>query len=93
MIALGRPDAAAYLAALELELSDLASDEREDLLEEVEASLLEIDDDPVARLGSPERFAAESTEEMQDAELHDTTAVSVPQVGHSLWIRPSPSQL
>ena len=62
MSAIGTPDAAAYLAALEHELSDLASDEREDLLEEVEASLLEIDEDPVARLGSPARFAAELRE-------------------------------
>ena len=37
-----------YLQALERELADLAPDERADLLEEVEASLFELDDDPVA---------------------------------------------
>jgi uncharacterized membrane protein len=59
MSAIGTPDVAAYLAALERELADLAADERDDLLEEVEASLLEIDEDPVACLGPPARFAAE----------------------------------
>ncbi len=51
--------AAAYLAALARELADLPADERAELLEEVEASLVEAGDDPVARLGSPARFAAE----------------------------------
>jgi hypothetical protein len=56
MSAIGTPDIAAYLAALELELADLAAGERSDQLEEVEASLLEIEEDPVARLGPPSRF-------------------------------------
>jgi uncharacterized membrane protein len=59
MSAIGTPDVAAHLAALERELGDLAADERDDLLEEVEASLLEIEEDPIARLGPPARFAAE----------------------------------
>ena len=59
MSAIGAPD---YLQALERELADLAPDERADLLEEVEASLLELDDDPVARLGPPAQFAAELRE-------------------------------
>ena len=59
MSAIGAPD---YLQALEHELADLAPDERADLLEEVEASLLELDDDPVARLGPPAQFAAELRE-------------------------------
>ena len=59
MSAIGAPD---YLQALERELADLAPDERADLLEEVEASLLELDDDPVARLGPPSQFAAELRE-------------------------------
>jgi HAAS domain-containing protein len=51
--------AAAYLAALERELADLPADERAELLEEIEASLLEAGDDPEATLGTPARFAAE----------------------------------
>jgi hypothetical protein len=51
--------AAAYLAGLERELADIPPDERADLLEEVEASLIEAGEDPVARLGTPARFAAE----------------------------------
>jgi hypothetical protein len=51
--------AAAYLAALERELADLPADERAELLEEVEASLLAAGDDPEATLGTPARFAAE----------------------------------
>jgi hypothetical protein len=47
-----------YLEALDRELKDLAPDERADLLDEVQASLEEIDD-PELRLGPPERFAAE----------------------------------
>src|SRR3954470_3856846 len=53
------PAAAAYLAQLERELADMPAEERVDLLEEVEASLLEGGDEPVARLGTPTRFAAE----------------------------------
>jgi hypothetical protein len=59
MSAIGAPD---YLHALERELADLAPDERADLLEEVEASLLELEEDPVARLGPPAQFAAELRE-------------------------------
>jgi hypothetical protein len=53
------PAAAAYLAELERELADIPHEERADLLEEVEASLVEAGDDPVADLGTPARFAAE----------------------------------
>jgi len=58
-----RPDVAAYLAAVRSELADLRADERDDLLAEVEASLLdaaEESDAPIAaRLGPPADFAAE----------------------------------
>jgi hypothetical protein len=53
------PAAAAYLAELERELADIPHEERADLLEEVEASLVDAGDDPVAHLGTPARFAAE----------------------------------
>src|SRR4051794_24762538 len=53
------PEAAAYLEALERELADIPAEERADLLEEVEASLVEAGDEPMARLGTPARFAAE----------------------------------
>ncbi len=56
MSVIGAPD---YLQELERELADLAPDERADLLQEVEASLLELEDDPAARFGPPARFAAE----------------------------------
>jgi len=51
----------AYLAELRAELADLASDERDDLLAEVEASLLEsAGDEPLAaQFGSPAAFAAD----------------------------------
>jgi uncharacterized membrane protein len=54
-------DAAAYLEALRGALADLPADERDGLLVDVEASLIESgDDEPVAtRLGPPARFAAE----------------------------------
>ena len=57
------PEVAGYLAAVREALSDLAPQERDDLLVEVEASLLETaseSDAPIsARLGPPEEFAAE----------------------------------
>jgi uncharacterized membrane protein len=49
------PEAAAYISRLEREPADLPPDERADLLEEVEASLLEGEQE----LGDPARFAAE----------------------------------
>lgn len=51
----------AYLAQLRAELADLAPDERDDLLAEVEASLLEsAGDEPLAaQLGPPAAFAAD----------------------------------
>ncbi len=52
----------AYLAAVRSSLSDLAEDERADLLAEVEASLVEAageGDRPINSLGPPEEFAAE----------------------------------
>jgi hypothetical protein len=58
-----RPDVEAYLAAVRDELADLRPEERDDLLGEVEASLLdaaEESDAPIAaRLGPPADFAAE----------------------------------
>ena len=57
------PNVEAYLAALRAELSDLAPEERDDLLAEVEPSLLEASadgDEPIAgRLGAPADFAAD----------------------------------
>ena len=58
-----RHDVEAYLAAVRDELADLRPEERDDLLAEVEASLLdaaEESDAPIAaRVGSPVDFAAE----------------------------------
>jgi hypothetical protein len=57
------PNVAAYLDALRTELADLAPEERDDLLSEVEPSLLEAaadGDEPLAaRLGPPAHFAAD----------------------------------
>jgi hypothetical protein len=56
------PDVAAYLAAVRASLSDLPDAERDDLVSEVEASLVESIEEgtPIAaRLGPPEEFAAE----------------------------------
>ena len=57
------PNVEVYLEALRAELSDLAAEEREDLLSEVEPSLLEAaadGDDPIAaRLGPAADFAAD----------------------------------
>jgi hypothetical protein len=57
------PNVEGYLAALRAELSDLAPEERDDLLAEVEPSLLEAaadGDEPIAgRLGAPADFAAD----------------------------------
>ena len=53
MSAIGAPDAR---KALEHELAGRAPEERADLLEEVEASLLEIGGDPIARFGTSARF-------------------------------------
>jgi HAAS domain-containing protein len=57
------PELEAYLAAVRATLADLAPEERDDLLGEVQAALLEAageGDGPIAaRLGPPEEFAAE----------------------------------
>src|SRR5918999_326800 len=57
------PNVAEYLDALRAELADLAPEERDDLLSEVEPSLLEAaadDDEPIAaRLGPAADFAAD----------------------------------
>ena len=58
----GRPaNVEAYLAQLRAELDDLAADERDDTLAEVEASLLEsAGDEPLAaQFGPPAAFAAD----------------------------------
>jgi hypothetical protein len=56
-------EVAAYLAAIRDALGDLGPEERDDLMAEVEASLIETaeeDDRPIAaRLGPPDEFAAE----------------------------------
>ncbi|MGI8801341.1 MAG: HAAS signaling domain-containing protein [Solirubrobacteraceae bacterium] len=56
-------EVAAYLAAVRAAVADLGADERDDLLVEVEASLIETageDDRPIVeRLGPPAEFAAE----------------------------------
>ena len=60
---LDRPEVAEYLAAVRAALADVPAAERDDLVAEVEASLIEAADETaepiVARLGSPEQFAAE----------------------------------
>jgi hypothetical protein len=65
------PDVAAYLAAVRASLDDLPEAERDDLVSEVEASLVESIEEgsPIAaRLGPPEEFAAELR---SAAGLHD----------------------
>lgn len=56
---LERPDVAAYLDAVRSKLADLPAEERDDLVADVEASLLESGDPPAL---SPEEFAAELRE-------------------------------
>jgi hypothetical protein len=56
---LERPDVAAYLAAVRSELADLPAEERDDLLADVEASLLDSDESPAL---PPKEFAAELRE-------------------------------
>jgi hypothetical protein len=55
------PDAAEYLAAVRARLADLPADERDDLLADLETSLIEEPGEGTvsARLGPPERFADE----------------------------------
>ena len=53
---LERPDVAAYLDAVRSRLADLPTEERDDLVADVEASLLESGEPPLL---SPEEFAAE----------------------------------
>ncbi len=56
---LERPDVTAYLVAVRAELSDLPSEERDDLIADVEASLLDSGEAPAL---SPAAFAAELRE-------------------------------
>jgi hypothetical protein len=56
---LERPDVAAYLDAVRSRLSDLPAEERDDLVADVEASLLESGEAPAL---SPQEFAAELRE-------------------------------
>jgi hypothetical protein len=56
---LERPDVAAYLDAVRARLSDLPAEERDDLVADVEASLLESGEPPTL---SPDEFAAELRE-------------------------------
>lgn len=75
------PEAAAYLDELREQLADLPAEERNDLLEEVEASLIEAAEEGEAavpsRLGSPSRFAAE----LRTAAGLSTTPLVVPERG------------
>jgi hypothetical protein len=68
------PDVAEYLRVVRDALADLPADERDDLLAEVEASLLEAASDTsgsvAAKLGPPEEFAAELR---SAAGLHEVT--------------------
>jgi hypothetical protein len=60
---LDRPEVAEYMAAVRAALADVPAAERDDLIAEVEASLVEAAEEtagPIeARLGPPEQFAAE----------------------------------
>ena len=70
------PEVAAYLAAVRKSLADLPPAEREDLVAEVEASLVEAaaEGGPIAtRLGPPEEFAAELR---AAAGLHETASTA-----------------
>jgi hypothetical protein len=69
---LERPDVAAYLAAVRSELADLPPEERDDLLADVEASLLDSGETPPT---APAAFAAELREA---AGLGPTAAPSPP---------------
>ncbi|HJV29442.1 MAG TPA: hypothetical protein VJ645_02905 [Gaiellaceae bacterium] len=65
-------DIAAYLAAVRSSLSDLPEAERDDLVAEVEASLVESAGEGgsiSARLGPPEEFAARRRDEREQAAL------------------------
>jgi hypothetical protein len=71
------PEVAAYLASLHDALDDLPTAERDDLLAEIEDSLLEAaEDGPIAaRLGPPDAFAAELR---TAAGLHPRAATEAP---------------
>lgn len=74
-------DVAAYLAAVRSSLRDLPEAERDDLVAEVEASLVESAGEGgsiSARLGPPEEFAAELR---SAAGLHEATSRSPSQLG------------
>ena len=90
------PDVADYLRVVRDALADLPADERDDLLAEVEASLLDAASDSsgaiAAKLGPPEAFAAELR---AAAGLHEATPA--PQVsllaGLRKWAATSPRAL
>jgi hypothetical protein len=75
------PDVAEYLRVVRNALADLPADERDDLLAEVEASLLEAASDTsgtiAAKLGPPEEFAAELR---AAAGLHEAATTPQPQI-------------
>jgi hypothetical protein len=75
------PDVAEYLRVVRDALADLPADERDDLLAEVEASLIEAASDSsgaiAAKLGPPEAFAAELR---AAAGLHEAAPTPPPQV-------------
>jgi uncharacterized membrane protein len=82
------PDVAEYLRVVRDALADLPADERDDLLAEVEASLLEAASDSsgtiAAKLGPPEEFAAELR---AAAGLHEAAPPPKPQVSLTAELR------
>ena len=80
---LERPDVAAYLDAVRSRLADLPAEERDDLVADVEASLLESGEPPTL---SPEEFATELREAAGLAP--ETSTASQPSLLESirLWL-------
>ena len=74
----------AYLAAVSEALSDLPQEERDDLLAEVETSLVEAGGPVAARLGPPDEFAAELR---AAAGLHREPDAGRPESRLLAWLR------
>jgi hypothetical protein len=82
---LERPDVAAYLDAVRARLADLPLEERDDLVADVEASLLEAGEPPTL---SPEEFAAELREAAGLAPETSTLADPSPFASLRSWLSP-----
>lgn len=80
---LERPDMAAYLDAVRSQLSDLPTEERDDLVADVEASLLESGEAPKL---SPHDFAAELREAAGLSPAASATPVSSPLDSLRTWL-------